>query len=130
MGCNILVVDDEASIRNSLARLLKGNGYSVRVADCARAALGQARKELPDLVLLDICLPDTSGLDVLTRLKQMNHRVVVIAMTAFESTRDAVQAMKRLLKPGGYIILIAPWQYGIHRYPIDCWRQCKTWRIY
>ena len=95
MGFSILVVDDEPSIRNSLARLLRGSGYSVHVADCAETALGVARKEDPDLVLLDICLPDTSGLEVLDQLKHMNHRVVVIAMTAFESTRDAVLAMKR-----------------------------------
>ena len=94
MGSNILVVDDEPSLRNSLARLLRDSGYSVRVADCADAALGEARKLHPDLVLLDICLPDTSGLDVLTRLKEMDRRVVVIAMTAYESIKDAVQAMK------------------------------------
>ncbi len=94
MGFNILVVDDESSMRNSLARLLRGSGYSVRVADCAKAALGAARNECPDLVLLDICLPDTSGLEVLARLKQMNQRVVVVAMTAYESARDAILAMK------------------------------------
>ncbi|TET34462.1 MAG: sigma-54-dependent Fis family transcriptional regulator [Planctomycetota bacterium] len=94
MSFNILVVDDEASMRNSLARLLTGNGYSVRVADCARAALGKVRKEHPDLVLLDICLPDTSGLDVLRQLKEINDRIEVIAMTAYESVADAVQAIK------------------------------------
>jgi len=104
MGFNILVVDDEASMRTSLARLLRGNGYSVRAADCARAALGEARKEQPDLVLLDIYLPDTSGLEVLTQLKQMNHRIVVVAMTAYESAKDAVLAMKR----GAYDYLSKP----------------------
>jgi len=104
MGSNILVVDDEASMRNSLARLLRGNGYSVRVADCAQAALGVARKQDPDLVLLDICLPDTSGLEILARLKQMNQHVVIIAMTAYESAKDAVVAMKR----GAYDYLSKP----------------------
>ncbi len=108
MGPNILVVDDEASMRKSLARLLVDDGYSVRVADCAHAALGEARKERPDLVLLDIRLPDTSGLDVLTRLKKMNTQVVVIVMTAYESTRDAVLAMKR----GAYDYLSKP--FNIH----------------
>ena len=56
MGPNILVVDDEASMRRSLRRLLADNGYSVRVADCAHAALGEARRERPDLVLLDIMM--------------------------------------------------------------------------
>ena len=115
MGCNILVVDDEASMRRSLSRLLKSDGYSVRVADCARSAVGEARKELPDLGLLDICLPDTSGLDVLARLKQMNDRLVVIAMTAYESARDAVQAMKR----GAYDYLSKPLDIGSLRLLID-----------
>jgi DNA-binding NtrC family response regulator len=104
MEPTILVVDDEASMRKSLSRLLKGNGYSVRMADCAHTALSEARKEHPDLVLLDICLPDTDGLEVLARLKQMNRRVVVIVMTAYESARSAVAAMKR----GAYDYLSKP----------------------
>ncbi len=111
MGFDILVVDDEATMRNSLTRLLAGDGYSVRQADCARAALGEVRKEHPDLVLLDICLPDTSGFDVLTEVKQINHRIVVIAMTAFESSRDAVLAMKQ----GAYDYLSKPFNINAMR---------------
>ncbi len=102
---NVLIVDDEATIRKSLARLLTAGGYSVRVADCARAALGEAQKgPPPDLVLLDICLPDTSGIEVLARLREMNRHIVVIVMTAYGSTRDAVLAMKR----GAYDYLSKP----------------------
>ncbi len=94
MSFDVLVVDDEASMRKSLARVLRAGGYSVRLADSAQAALEAARKQGPDLVLLDICLPDTSGLEVLTQLKRLNQGVVIIAMTAFESAKDAVVAMK------------------------------------
>jgi DNA-binding NtrC family response regulator len=104
MSARILVVDDESILRNSLARVLRGNGYSVRVAGCAEAALGEVRKEAPDLVLLDVCLPDTSGLEVLAQLKQINEHVVVIAMTAYESAKDAILAMKR----GAYDYLSKP----------------------
>ncbi|MHC4200032.1 MAG: sigma-54-dependent transcriptional regulator [Planctomycetota bacterium] len=104
MEPTILVVDDEASMRKSLSRLLAGSGYSVRMADCADTALSEARKKRPDLVLLDICLPDTDGLEVLARLKQMNRRVVVIVMTAYESAKSAVLAMKR----GAYDYLSKP----------------------
>ncbi|MHC4662696.1 MAG: sigma-54-dependent transcriptional regulator [Planctomycetota bacterium] len=114
MGFNILVVDDEASMRNSLARLLTGNGYSVRVADCAQAALGKVHKEHPDLVLLDICLPDTSGLDVLRQLKEINNRIEVIAMTAYESVADAVMA----IKIGAYDYLGKPFNIDAIRFLI------------
>ncbi len=111
MGFDILVVDDEGTMRNSLTRLLAGDGYSVRQADCARAALGEVRKEHPDLVLLDICLPDTSGFEVLTEVKQINHRIVVIVMTGYESTRDAVLAMKQ----GAYDYLSKPFNIDAMR---------------
>ena len=104
MASNILVIDDESTVRNSLARVLRSTGYAVRVADSAQAGLAEARKEEPDLVLLDVCLPDTSGLEILTQLKQINKHVVVIAMTAYESARDATLAMKR----GAYDYLRKP----------------------
>ncbi len=112
MGFNILVVDDESTIRKSLARLLGDSGYSVRVADCAQGALRAARKKRPDLVLLDICLPDTSGLEVLAQLRRMDQRIVVIAMTAFESTRDAVLA----IKGGAYDYLSKPFNIDSIRF--------------
>jgi DNA-binding NtrC family response regulator len=112
MGFNILVVDDESTMRKSLARLLRESGYSVRVADCAEGALRAARKQRPDLVLLDICLPDTSGLEVLAQLRQMHQRVIVIAMTAYESTRDAVLAMKG----GAYDYLSKPFNIDTIRF--------------
>ncbi len=115
MGFRILVVDDAASLRRSLARQLTGDGYSVRVADCARAALDEARRESPDLVLLDICLPDTSGLEVLPQLKRINSRAAIIVMTAYESTRDAVLAMKR----GAYDYLSKPFDIGAMRLLVE-----------
>jgi len=96
-------------MRNSLARLLRGSGYSVRVADCAQSALGLAEKRHPDLVLLDVCLPDTNGLDILIRLKEINRRIVVIAMTAYESTKDAVLAIKR----GAYDYVCKPFKIAV-----------------
>lgn len=111
MGFHILVVDDEATIRNSLSRLLVTNGYSVGLADCAQAALSEAKKRRPDLVLLDIRLPDRSGLEVLRQLKQMNLRLAVIVMTAYGSTREAVLAMKG----GAYDYLSKPFDIAAIR---------------
>lgn len=101
---NVLIVDDEATIRRSLARTLTGSGYSVLLADSAQSALEIAQKQDPDLVLLDVCLPDDNGLEVLTQLKEINQKTVIIAMTAYESAGDAVLAMKR----GAYDYLCKP----------------------
>jgi DNA-binding NtrC family response regulator len=91
---DILLVDDERSVRRSLSRLLQRRGYAVRHADCGESALAEVEKRLPDLVLLDICLPDMSGLEVLPRLKRIHSGIEVITFSGHESVEDAVAAVK------------------------------------
>ena len=62
---NILVVDDEIGIRELLSEILKDEGYNVRVAENAQAARNARRDARPDLVLLDIWMPDTDGITLL-----------------------------------------------------------------
>jgi len=68
-GSTVLVVDDEASTRDMIAYLLEHNGFNVIVADSGEAALSKARSERPDLITLDIMMPDLSGYDVLEALR-------------------------------------------------------------
>ena len=89
----ILVVDDEALIRWSLAERLKAEGYEVLEADTGRAALEKLAEGV-DLVLLDYRLPDTDGVSVLREIKEFDQDILVILLTAFASVETAVEAMK------------------------------------
>jgi len=90
----VLVVDDEASMRDMLRIVLRRDGYEVLMADGARAAAAILEREAVDLLLSDIRMPDGSGVDVLRAAKHANADVVAFMMTAFASTETAVEAMR------------------------------------
>ena len=89
----ILVVDDEALIRWSLAERLKADGYDVLEAETGRAALDKLPEGV-DLILLDYRLPDTDGVTVLRKAKEFDQDILVILLTAYASVETAVEAMK------------------------------------
>jgi len=98
----VLVVEDEAPLRQVIARNLTSRGVQVREAATVAEALQAAITELPDLVLLDINLPDRSGWDVLRELKQRNVRVPTIVVSAVrvpQSRLDEFQPVAYLPKP-------------------------------
>jgi two-component system, cell cycle response regulator DivK len=84
MSYSILVVDDNTSNAKLAQKILTGSGYEVKVATCGLAAIEMASAQRPDLVLLDIRLPDIDGLEVLRRLRSIPDMtdVLIIAMTA------------------------------------------------
>lgn len=86
----ILVVDDEPSILDSVATALRYEGYEVVEATTGRAALASALKAPPDLIVLDIMLPDLNGLEVTRQLRAACVRVPVIFLTARDSLEDKV----------------------------------------
>ena len=89
MARRVLVVEDDASIRDTLAFNLKKEGYVVSVAADGADALLKAREARPDLVLLDLMLPELSGLEVCRILRQEGS-VPIIMLTAKESEVDKV----------------------------------------
>ncbi len=91
----ILLVDDEDTIRLFLEKTLREEGYEALTAATGTEALERTRSELPDLVLLDLKLPDMSGLDVLKQIKEEVPEVCVIMLTAFGDIETAVTAMKK-----------------------------------
>lgn len=89
----VLIVDDEQLIRWSLASRLKDEGYRTLEAATAAEALSQVREGV-DLVLLDIGLPDASGLSVLKQIKESDPDTLVIMLTGQTGVQTAVEAMK------------------------------------
>ncbi len=90
----ILVVDDEHLIRWSLEKQLQREGYTVLQAENGAEALQKAAAETPDLVLLDVRLPDANGLEILERLRAGDPEALVIMITAHGGVESAVRAMK------------------------------------
>ncbi len=90
---SVLVVDDEVGARESLKMILKSD-YEVFSAKDAEEALHHIKERSPDVVLLDIILPDLDGLKVLERIKQNDPDMVVIMITATKTVKTAVEAMK------------------------------------
>jgi len=89
----VLVVDDEDSIRSSLSLLLKSN-FQVCTASDGQEALEVFDSESPDIVLLDLMMPRLDGIETLKRLREKNHSLPVIMLSAANTVKSAVQAMK------------------------------------
>ena len=101
----VLVVDDDRSVREVLCAVLREEGYRVRQADCAEAALELLRKEseLP-LILSDMKMPDHDGMWLLDRIFERHPSAAVVMLTGYSDTESAVECLKRgaadyLLKP-------------------------------
>jgi DNA-binding NtrC family response regulator len=90
----ILVVDDEASARTSLAEILRQEGYDVETAADAFKALGRMPEFEPDLVLTDLHMPGMDGVGLLRKLKELDVDLPVVLMTAFGGVEAAVSAMR------------------------------------
>ncbi|MEV5976453.1 response regulator transcription factor [Streptomyces sp. NPDC052114] len=89
-GTRLLVVDDEPAILDVLATSLRFLGYEVAEAATGRAALTAVREHAPQLVLLDVMLPDIDGFEVVRRLRRAGATTSVIFLTARESGQDVV----------------------------------------
>src|SRR5438876_2822808 len=90
----ILVVDDEKMIRWSLGEALRGWGFEPIEAETVSAALAAFEADTPTAVLLDINLPDGSGLDVLRKIRQLQQDAVVIMITANVLVDETIAAWR------------------------------------
>jgi two-component system OmpR family response regulator len=89
----ILVVDDEPSIVDAVSTALRYEGFAVTEAETGRDALKAAETQRPDLIVLDIMLPDIDGLEVTRRLRRDGIRVPVLFLTARDATEDKVAGL-------------------------------------
>ncbi|MBN1949411.1 MAG: sigma-54-dependent Fis family transcriptional regulator [Candidatus Cloacimonetes bacterium] len=90
----ILVVDDDFLIRQSLLRILSQAGYRVQIAETGTIALNLFEQFNPDLVFLDLKLPDADGLQLLSIMKQKRSNIIAVMLTAHGDVKNAVQAMR------------------------------------
>jgi DNA-binding NtrC family response regulator len=97
---SVLIVDDEIGARESLRMVLK-NDYEVFLAKNAEEAFSKIKEHSPDVILLDIILPDLDGLKVLERVKQNDPSIIVIIVTATTTVKTALEAKK--LGAYGYV---------------------------
>ncbi|MBI4231944.1 sigma-54-dependent Fis family transcriptional regulator, partial [Candidatus Peregrinibacteria bacterium] len=94
MPAKILVVDDERLIRWSLSERLKKEGYQIVEAENGAMATEKFGSEMPDIVLLDLKLPDADGLTLLKEFKSQSSSTPVLIITAFSAVDSAIEAMK------------------------------------
>jgi two-component system nitrogen regulation response regulator NtrX len=90
----ILVIDDEAAIRDSLRMILEYEGYGFFGAASGQEGLTQAQRERPDLVLLDIKMPGMDGMEVLRKLRALDDTLPVVMISGHGTTSTAVEAIK------------------------------------
>ena len=90
----ILLVEDDPTLRRTLAIGLRAEGHEVLTAGDGRTALAAAREDDPQLMVLDLGLPDISGVEVLTRLRGWTQLPVVVLSARSDST-DKVDALDR-----------------------------------
>jgi len=93
-GARLLVVEDEPALRDLYAEILAGEGYRVDAAGTLAAALALFDRELFDVVLTDLRLPDGEGTDLLRHVRANDPEVEVVLITAYGSVQNAVEAMK------------------------------------
>ncbi|MCE5193985.1 MAG: sigma-54 dependent transcriptional regulator [Nitrospiraceae bacterium] len=90
----VLIIDDDDAVRDILKEHLGDEGYDVISCSNAYSGLEIFRSFKVDLVMLDLVMPDTNGIEVLKKIKKLNPRSVVIMMTAYGSIENAVDAMR------------------------------------
>jgi two-component system response regulator AtoC len=90
----VLIVDDELILRHVIHDYLTRNDYEVFAVEDAEKAIEVAIKEKPDIALLDIKLPKSSGVDLTKRLKEELPDLIIIIMTGYPSLETAVTAMQ------------------------------------
>jgi two-component system response regulator MprA len=94
MDGRLLVVEDDPQVRGMLVRALGYEGFHVRGAADASAAFAALRAERPDLVLLDLLLPDLDGMEVCRRLREAGDGVPIMMLTARDGLEDRIAGLE------------------------------------
>lgn len=90
----LLIVDDDEVLRERLARALRGRGFEVRAAGGYEEAMASAREDSPELAVVDLRMPDRSGLELVRDLKKLDPGTRIVVLTGYGSISTAVEAMR------------------------------------
>jgi signal transduction histidine kinase/FixJ family two-component response regulator len=103
---HVLVVDDEQDIRDGSERILTRLGFQVLKASRGEEALETLKNESASMVLLDLKMPGMDGMEVLTRIRQLDETILVIVITGYATVETAIEAMKQ----GAYDFISKPFE--------------------
>jgi two-component system OmpR family response regulator len=90
---NVLVVDDESVLADMVSMALRYEGWNISTAGDGASAIATARSQRPDVVVLDVMLPDMSGLEVLHKLREENPQLPVLLLTAKDAVEDRIAGL-------------------------------------
>ena len=111
---SILVVDDDIAHRTML-RIMLGWEYEISEADCGSTAIEKIKDTPFDLVLMDVCMPEISGVEALDKIKALNPGIPIVMMTAYSSNETAAKALEK----GAYGYLTKPFDFDNLRQMIE-----------
>jgi two-component system response regulator RegA len=120
----ILVVEDDDAFRKVLVTALDQRGYDVQGVSDGESALRVARKESPEMAVVDLRLPDLSGLDVVRELKAIDPSTSIVVLTGYGSIATALEAVRLgavhyLTKPTDADRVLAAFEMGLAARPRD-----------
>jgi len=101
---NILIIDDDPNVRKTLGKILKIKGFEIEEAGTGAEATASCRAKFFNLALIDMRLPDTSGLEVLEAVRALNEDTIAIMMTGYASLDSSIEAMNK----GAYSYITKP----------------------
>ncbi len=90
----VLIVDDEMEFASTLAERLQIRGYNAKSVYCAEDAISFSRNDPPDVMLLDLRMPGTSGIEALKTIKQFNPSIQVIMLTGLGASEESTEGME------------------------------------
>jgi len=102
----ILIVDDDAQLRQSFGKILEGEGYEIRAAASGEAGVAEVRREAPDLVIMDVRMTGITGIAAMQQMRAASPNLPVIIMTAYGGTETAIEATKL----GAFDYIVKPFE--------------------
>jgi len=97
---SILIIDDDENITRTFARILQKNGYQTDIAQTAAEAIQKTASQSYDVALVDVCLPDMNGMDLLFKIGNNGGKMIKIIITGFASmSNNGAHPDAYLLKP-------------------------------